>query len=80
MINVRNAEENEGYLPESLSSFPPYDVMNQKNGDLEWKNGLRIEDLLVRGLVENQLLQQWLCDHATTTFIKYFQRSISENI
>lgn len=50
MSNIKGKEES---LPEIISSFAPYDVMNQKDGDLEGKNGLR-----VKGLVENQLCQQ----------------------
>lgn len=37
MTNVTNAEGNEGSLPEIPSYFPPYDLMNPNNGDLEGK-------------------------------------------
>lgn len=35
MINVNNVVENKGHLPEILSFITPFDVMNQKIGDLE---------------------------------------------
>lgn len=40
---MSNIEEKEESLPEILSSLAPYDVMNQKDGYLKWKNGLRMK-------------------------------------
>lgn len=48
MINVNNAMGNKGFLLEILSSTVPFDVMKQKIGDSEWKDGLRMKGVFVR--------------------------------
>lgn len=49
MINVSNAYGNEGYLVGILSSFVLYDVMNKKNGNLEFKKWIENRGFFYEG-------------------------------